>query len=45
VRDEVRDGIVSLQQAREAYGVALDPVTLEILEDETRRLRGAGEGG
>jgi N-methylhydantoinase B len=45
VRDEVRDGIVSLEQARAAYGVALDPVTLEILEDETRRLRGTAAGG
>jgi N-methylhydantoinase B len=40
VREEVRDGIVSLEAARERYGVALDPETLEILEDETARLRG-----
>jgi N-methylhydantoinase B len=45
VRDEVRDGIVSLAQAREAYGVALDPQTLEILEAETRALRGTAEKG
>jgi len=40
VRDEVRDGIISLAQARAAYGVALDPTTLEILEAETQALRG-----
>jgi N-methylhydantoinase B len=39
VREEVRNGIVSLEQAREAYGVALDPLTLEILPEETARLR------
>jgi hypothetical protein len=42
VRDEVRDGIVSLQAARELYGVALDSKTLEIDERETARLRGRG---
>jgi len=42
VRDEVRDGIISLQAAREIYGVALDPATLEISAAETARLR-AGE--
>ncbi len=38
-------GIISLQAAREVYGVALDPQTLEILEAETARLRGAAAGG
>jgi len=42
VREEVRDGIISLRAAREDYGVALDPRTLEILEEETGRLRGTG---
>jgi N-methylhydantoinase B len=41
VREEVRDGIVSLEAARDAYGVVLDPATLEILLDETARLRTA----
>jgi len=45
VRDEVRDGVISREQARETYGVALDPETLEILDAETRRLRGTGAGG
>ncbi|MFH1130149.1 MAG: hypothetical protein V1754_02365 [Pseudomonadota bacterium] len=40
VQEEVRDGIISLQAARELYGVALDAETLEIQEDETTRLRG-----
>ncbi len=39
VRQEVRDGIISLEAARELYGVALDPETFELLEDETARLR------
>ncbi|MHC4931606.1 MAG: hydantoinase B/oxoprolinase family protein [Planctomycetota bacterium] len=40
VRQEVEDGIVSLQAARDLYGVAIDPKTFEILEDETAKLRG-----
>jgi N-methylhydantoinase B len=39
VRDEVRNGFVSLEAARDLYGVALDPETLEILGDETARIR------
>ena len=39
VREEVRNEVISLAAAREAYGVALDPETLEILEEETARLR------
>ncbi|RKY17409.1 MAG: hydantoinase B/oxoprolinase family protein [Planctomycetota bacterium] len=38
--EEVADGIISLEAARELYGVALDPDTLEVLKDETARLRG-----
>jgi N-methylhydantoinase B len=38
VRD-VRDGVVSVQAARESYGVAIDPQTLEVDEAETGRLR------
>jgi N-methylhydantoinase B len=41
VQQEVRDGIVSLQAARDLYGVALDPDTLEILGEETDSLRSA----
>ena len=39
VREEVRDGIISLKAAREVYGVALDPDTMAIIEEETARLR------
>ncbi len=40
VRQEVRDGILSLERARDLYGVAIDPGTCEVLADETGRLRG-----
>ncbi len=40
VAEEVRDGIISVEQAREAYGVALDGKTLQLDEEETARLRG-----
>jgi N-methylhydantoinase B len=39
VRDEVRDEIISLDAAREIYGVAIDPDSGEILEQETEELR------
>jgi N-methylhydantoinase B len=38
---DVRDGYVSIEQAREAYGVAVDPVTWTVLAEETERLRAA----
>jgi N-methylhydantoinase B len=41
VRREVEDGIISLEQAREIYKVAIDPATFEIQADETARLRGS----
>lgn len=39
VQEEVRNGIISIQSAREFYGVVLDPSTLEIDMEETRKLR------
>lgn len=39
VERDVRDGIVSLQQARSAYGVALDGRTGRVLAGETEELR------
>jgi N-methylhydantoinase B len=39
VRREVEDGIISREVARDLYGVALDPETLEIQAEETARLR------
>ncbi|MBV9799375.1 MAG: hydantoinase B/oxoprolinase family protein [Solirubrobacterales bacterium] len=40
VRDDVRDGLVSVQKARELYGVAIDPATLEVDSAATAKLRG-----
>ena len=40
VAAEVRNEIISLDAAREIYGVVLDPETLQIDEEETRTLRG-----
>jgi N-methylhydantoinase B len=40
VWEEVRDGIVSVEAARDVYGVAIDPDTFELDERETATLRG-----
>ena len=39
VHQDVIDGLVSLTQARDVYGVVLDPVTTEIDMAETVKLR------
>lgn len=39
VHREVMDGLVSVQAARERYGVVVDPETLELDEEATSRLR------
>jgi N-methylhydantoinase B len=39
VLEDVREGYVSLEQARSAYGVAIDPDGWTVLADETRKLR------
>lgn len=39
VKEEVRKGVISVKKARDLYGVALNPETLEIIEEETRELR------
>ena len=41
VAEEVRDGIVSPEAAREVYGVAVDPETLTLDADATEKLRNA----
>jgi N-methylhydantoinase B len=41
VLDDVIDGNVSLESAREVYRVSIDPVTLTMRPDETAALRGA----
>jgi N-methylhydantoinase B len=38
---DVRDGYVSLAQARTAYGVAIDPGLMVVLDEETAALRAA----
>jgi N-methylhydantoinase B len=38
---DVRDGYVSIEQAREEYGAAIDPVTWTVLSEETEKLRAA----
>jgi len=40
VREEVRDGIISVDAARELYGVVVDPETFELDTEETARRRG-----
>jgi len=36
---EVRNGIISFEAARRDYGVAVDPATFAVIQDETERLR------
>ena len=39
VLGEVKNGIISIEKAREVYAVVVDPKTIEINEAETKRLR------
>jgi N-methylhydantoinase B len=41
VLEDVREGYVSIERAREEYGVAIDPVTGTVRADETVKLRSA----
>src|SRR5581483_5120502 len=41
VAEDVREGYVSIEQAREVYRVDIDPATLAVRESETARLRAA----
>jgi N-methylhydantoinase B len=45
VRADVRDEFVSVQTAREQYGVAIDAATMDIDEVATRQLREIGRVG
>jgi N-methylhydantoinase B len=40
VLKDVRNGFVSIEQAKDHYGVVIDPLTYQVNEEETRRLRG-----
>jgi N-methylhydantoinase B len=39
VAEDVRQGYVGIKEARELYGVAVDPETFAVDEAETERLR------
>ena len=39
VQKEVKNGIISNQNAKDIYGVVLDPTTFEINTEETKKLR------
>ena len=39
VRENVRDGLVSIDRARIVYGVVIDPISLELDIEATRQLR------
>ncbi len=41
VAEDVRNGYVSIDAAREAYGVAIDPVALTVDRVQTQKLRGS----
>ena len=41
VADDVLNGYVSIESARVDYGVAIDPDSMQIIEDETNQLRSA----
>ncbi len=40
VLKDVRNGFVSIERAKEDYGVVIDPITFEVNAEETQRLRG-----
>jgi N-methylhydantoinase B len=39
VQEEVKNGIISIDQAKDIYGIVLDPETLEVNEEESNKLR------
>lgn len=45
VAEDVLDGYVTLAQAREAYGVVLDPEEMKVDMEQTTRLRASRRGG
>ena len=42
ILQDVRDGLVSVERAREDYGVVIDPVGLVVDREATGRLRSGG---
>jgi N-methylhydantoinase B len=43
VLKDVRNGFVSVQKAKDHYGVVIDPLTLRVNEEETIKVRGQSE--
>ncbi|GAF82070.1 unnamed protein product, partial [marine sediment metagenome] len=39
VAKEVRNGIISIEQAKEAYGVVVDPRTFKVDQEATQAIR------
>jgi N-methylhydantoinase B len=42
VQQDVQNGLVSVERAREDYGVVIDPVNWEVDREATARLRNGG---
>lgn len=40
VRMDIKNGLVSIEMARNVYKVSVDPETLEIYESATQKMRG-----
>ncbi|UCE37047.1 MAG: hydantoinase B/oxoprolinase family protein [Thermoplasmata archaeon] len=40
VQEEVKNGIISIEKAKEDYGIVIDPETFEIIQKETENIRG-----
>jgi N-methylhydantoinase B len=43
VLEDVKNGYVSVDRARDDYGVVIDPQTLQLMRDETRAVRGSSK--
>jgi N-methylhydantoinase B len=39
VLKDVRNGFVSIEKAKEDYGIVIDPITFEVNEEKTQKLR------
>ncbi len=41
MQEEVKNGIISVEQAKEVYGVVVDAETFTVDDEGTKRLRGS----
>jgi N-methylhydantoinase B len=39
VLEDVRNGFVSIEKAKEDYGIVIDPITFEVNEEKMQKLR------